>query len=372
MCQPPPPPPQGCIGRDGASQGALEAVRQAVEGGCQSGWVRSLSVTNAIEHGTCRQGQSGWATGWALWRGRGPSPPFLMHPFPPPPHTQHPLQAHAQGDLSNPTPQALRARVPNPRSRAAGSLTGLSPPTTAVSGRSSPAGQGPAYAGLGRGKNSPSSLTKSSPGRKSKPSSMSNSPGSPGKRASTSPRGSPRGYRTAQWTVPPPRTYHTVPPAANLPVQDGVCPCSADRGRDVDVSGTPHHRSKGKGHVHMAPVGPTASPAGPAASFDQAPGAPPTVGAVGLWVVVKGPPLSERARYAIHCVFALIRRIRPVDRVHRGSALCAGCARERGTVTRGREACPLNCPSPKGGAGPVTSRIRAWEFARVSRPAGIG
>ena len=48
---------QGCIRRDGAS----EAVRQAVGGGCQSGWGRLLSVTNAIEAGTCRQGDSGWA-----------------------------------------------------------------------------------------------------------------------------------------------------------------------------------------------------------------------------------------------------------------------------------------------------------------------
>ena len=38
-----------------------EAVRQAVGGGCQSGWVRLLSVTNAVEAGTWRQGDSGWA-----------------------------------------------------------------------------------------------------------------------------------------------------------------------------------------------------------------------------------------------------------------------------------------------------------------------
>ena len=51
------PPPQGCIRREGTS----EAVRQAVGGGCQSGWGRLLSVTNAIEAATWRQGDSGWA-----------------------------------------------------------------------------------------------------------------------------------------------------------------------------------------------------------------------------------------------------------------------------------------------------------------------
>ena len=54
--------PQGCVRREGAaSEAAPEAVRQAVGGGCQSGWGRLLSVTNAIEAGTCRQGDSGWA-----------------------------------------------------------------------------------------------------------------------------------------------------------------------------------------------------------------------------------------------------------------------------------------------------------------------
>ena len=52
---------QACIGREGASEAAPEAVRQAVGGGCQSGWGRLLSVTNAIEAGTCRQGDRGWA-----------------------------------------------------------------------------------------------------------------------------------------------------------------------------------------------------------------------------------------------------------------------------------------------------------------------
>ena len=51
----------GCIRRVGTSEAAPEAVRQAVGAGCQSGWGRLLSVTNAIEAGTCRQGDSGWA-----------------------------------------------------------------------------------------------------------------------------------------------------------------------------------------------------------------------------------------------------------------------------------------------------------------------
>ena len=52
---------QGCIRREGGSEVAPEAVGQAVGGGCQSGWGRVLSVTNAIEAGTWRQGDSGWA-----------------------------------------------------------------------------------------------------------------------------------------------------------------------------------------------------------------------------------------------------------------------------------------------------------------------
>ena len=40
---------QGCIRREGASEEAPEAVRQAVGGGCQSGLGRLLSVTNAVE-----------------------------------------------------------------------------------------------------------------------------------------------------------------------------------------------------------------------------------------------------------------------------------------------------------------------------------
>ena len=40
---------QGCIGREGTSEAAPEAVRQAVGGGCQSGGERLLSVANAMK-----------------------------------------------------------------------------------------------------------------------------------------------------------------------------------------------------------------------------------------------------------------------------------------------------------------------------------
>ena len=50
-------PVQTCIRR----RGTPGAVGQAVGGSCQSGWGRLLSVTNAIEAGTCRQVDSSWA-----------------------------------------------------------------------------------------------------------------------------------------------------------------------------------------------------------------------------------------------------------------------------------------------------------------------
>ena len=52
---------QRCIGREGTSEAALEAVRQAVGGVCPSSWGRLLSVTNATEADTWHQGDSGWA-----------------------------------------------------------------------------------------------------------------------------------------------------------------------------------------------------------------------------------------------------------------------------------------------------------------------
>ena len=48
-------------GTSEAAPEAVEAVGQAVEGGCQSGWGRLLSVTNVIEAGACRQGDCGYA-----------------------------------------------------------------------------------------------------------------------------------------------------------------------------------------------------------------------------------------------------------------------------------------------------------------------
>ena len=51
---------EGCITREGTAEAVPAAVRQAVGGGCQSGWGRLLSVTNAVEAGTWRQGDSGW------------------------------------------------------------------------------------------------------------------------------------------------------------------------------------------------------------------------------------------------------------------------------------------------------------------------
>ena len=51
---------QGCIRREGTSQAAPQAVRQAVGGGCQSCSGRLMSVTNTIEAGTWRSGDSGW------------------------------------------------------------------------------------------------------------------------------------------------------------------------------------------------------------------------------------------------------------------------------------------------------------------------
>ena len=69
---------QGRIRREGTSVAAPAAVRQAVGGGCQSGWGRLLSVMNAVEAGTWRWGGGGggqWlGVGWAPWRG-GTSPP---------------------------------------------------------------------------------------------------------------------------------------------------------------------------------------------------------------------------------------------------------------------------------------------------------
>ena len=62
----------------------LRAVRQAVGGGCQSGWGRLPSVANAIEPGTCYRGT---VAGHRLGTLEGGVPPDGMshrgylHPF---------------------------------------------------------------------------------------------------------------------------------------------------------------------------------------------------------------------------------------------------------------------------------------------------
>ena len=61
------------------SEGAPEAVRQAVGGGCRGGWGRLLSVTNAVEAGTWRQ--AGRRLG-ALEAWGGTSPPLSNAPPP--------------------------------------------------------------------------------------------------------------------------------------------------------------------------------------------------------------------------------------------------------------------------------------------------
>ena len=74
-----------------------EAVRQAVGGGCRSGWGRLLSVTNAIEAATCRNGDSGWAQAGRPGDGGYPPPPhFQCIPGPVPPASKTP-QAYAPG-----------------------------------------------------------------------------------------------------------------------------------------------------------------------------------------------------------------------------------------------------------------------------------
>ena len=76
-------PPQGCIRREGTSGVAPEAVRQAVGGGCQSGWMQLLSVTNAIETGTWRPGDRGWALAGRLGGGGGGTSPPSNASLPP-------------------------------------------------------------------------------------------------------------------------------------------------------------------------------------------------------------------------------------------------------------------------------------------------
>ena len=73
-------PGQGCIRGERTSEAAPEAVRQAVAGGCRGGWGRLLSVTNAIEAGTWRQGNSGSAQAVRPGKGGGGVHPFQCIP----------------------------------------------------------------------------------------------------------------------------------------------------------------------------------------------------------------------------------------------------------------------------------------------------
>ena len=135
---------QGCIRREGTAETAPEAVRQAVGRVCQSGWGRLLSVTNAIEAGTWRHGDSGWAEAGRPGGGGGP-PPFPMHPclcpwmplcLPPSP-PPHPLPCpSASGQLvldmskTAPMPDKLASSLTYLRPRSITSPGTLSPVST--------------------------------------------------------------------------------------------------------------------------------------------------------------------------------------------------------------------------------------------------
>ena len=67
--------------REGASEAAPAAVRQAFGGGCQSGWGRLLSVTNAIEAGQARHALLEGAQ--RQWAPRTPSGPHGTSPMTP-------------------------------------------------------------------------------------------------------------------------------------------------------------------------------------------------------------------------------------------------------------------------------------------------
>ena len=71
-------PSPGMHQREGTSEAVPEAVRQAVGGGCQSGWGRLLSVTNAIGASHLPSGRQGLGIGWAPW---GAQSSFKLHQF---------------------------------------------------------------------------------------------------------------------------------------------------------------------------------------------------------------------------------------------------------------------------------------------------
>ena len=130
---------QGCIRGEGTSEVAPESVRQAVGGGCQSGWGRLLSVTNAIEAGTWRQG------GWAPWRegglqgGMGGGAPFpircrqLWKTCLPVPCQSNPRRALDRLCMTRPVIWGRTSKIPQQRApqrqRAAGLQTPPARPT---------------------------------------------------------------------------------------------------------------------------------------------------------------------------------------------------------------------------------------------------
>ena len=77
---------QGCIRREGTSEAAPEAVRQAVGGGSKSGWGRLLSVKNAVGGGagkaapTVRETVAGSRLGALEGAGGGLPPPNASLP----------------------------------------------------------------------------------------------------------------------------------------------------------------------------------------------------------------------------------------------------------------------------------------------------
>ena len=85
---PQPPPPRDAVGREGTPEAAPEAVRQAVGGGCQSGWG---AVTVGYMPLKLGRGVRGTVTGHRLGALEGgvASPPFQGIPPPPPPKRAH-------------------------------------------------------------------------------------------------------------------------------------------------------------------------------------------------------------------------------------------------------------------------------------------
>ena len=108
---------QGCVRRESISVVAPEAVGQAAGGVCQRGWGRLLSVTNAIEAGTCGH----WLG--ALEGGGGGGLPMCLVPNPPS-NASLPGAAEALGHPSSEaatTAHASMARDTSPSSPVASS-----------------------------------------------------------------------------------------------------------------------------------------------------------------------------------------------------------------------------------------------------------